>query len=75
MAVASSEVSEAKLQSIYAQLDSAESDKKGAQARVAQNEAQLELAKIDLDRTKIYSPIDGGVIDRAVDEGQTVCKE
>lgn len=72
MAVASSEVSEARLQSIYAQLDSAESDKKGAQARVAQNEAQLELAKIDLDRTKIYSPIDGVVIDRAVDEGQTV---
>ena len=72
MAVASSEVSEAKLQSIYAQLDSAESDKKGAQARVAQNEAQLELAKIDLDRTKIYSPIDGVIIDRAVDEGQTV---
>lgn len=72
MAVASSEVSEARLQSIYAQLDSAESDKKGAQARVAQNEAQLELAKIDLDRTKIYSPIDGVIIDRAVDEGQTV---
>lgn len=72
MAIASSEVSEAKLQSIYAQLDSAESDKKGAQARVAQNEAQLELAKIDLDRTKIYSPIDGVIIDRAVDEGQTV---
>ena len=72
MALASAESSQARLQSIYAQLESAEADKKGAQARVAQNEAQLELAKIDLDRTKIYSPIDGVVIDRAVDEGQTV---
>ena len=72
MAKASAEASKARKQSILAQMESNEADKKGAQARVRQNEAQLKLAQIDLERTKIYSPIDGVVINRKVDEGQTV---
>jgi HlyD family secretion protein len=41
-------------------------------ANVAQREAALAQARIDLDRTQIRSPIDGVVISRTVDVGQTV---
>jgi len=41
-----------------------------AQARVA--EGALEQAKLDLEHTRITSPIDGVVISREVDAGQTV---
>jgi HlyD family secretion protein len=43
-----------------------------ARASLAQAEADLEYKKINLGHTKILSPIDGVIIDRAVDEGQTV---
>jgi len=43
-----------------------------AKATVAQREAQLLQAEIDLDRTRIRSPIDGTVISRTIDIGQTV---
>ncbi|GAB6280319.1 MAG: efflux RND transporter periplasmic adaptor subunit [Thermovirga sp.] len=43
-----------------------------AKASLAEAEADLEYKKINLDYTKIFSPIDGVVIDREVDEGQTV---
>ncbi len=43
-----------------------------AQATVQQREASFEAARIDLQRTEIRSPIDGVVIDRAIDVGQTV---
>lgn len=43
-----------------------------AQAVQAQREALLAAAEIDLERTRIRSPIDGVVIERAVDRGQTV---
>lgn len=43
-----------------------------AKAVVAQRQAQLEQAQIDLDRTTIRSPIDGTVISRTIDVGQTV---
>ncbi len=43
-----------------------------AQATVQQREASLEADRIDLDRTEIRSPIDGIVVDRSVDIGQTV---
>ena len=41
-------------------------------ATIAQREAQLLQAQIDLDRTRIRSPIDGTVIGRTVDVGQIV---
>lgn len=43
-----------------------------AAATVKRNEAQLAQRKIDLDRTYIRSPVDGVVINRSVDVGQTV---
>jgi HlyD family secretion protein len=43
-----------------------------AKATLAQRHATLDSARIDLDRTFIRSPIDGVVIDRAVETGQTV---
>ena len=43
-----------------------------AQAQRARARASLRSAEIDLDRTEIRSPIDGVVIDRQVDPGQTV---
>jgi HlyD family secretion protein len=44
----------------------------GAQASVQAAEAELGAAQVDLDRTKIRSPIDGVVISRSIDVGQTV---
>jgi HlyD family secretion protein len=43
-----------------------------AQATLAQHKATLESARIDLERTYIRSPIDGVVVERAVQTGQTV---
>jgi HlyD family secretion protein len=43
-----------------------------AKATIAQREAALRVAEIDLERTEIRSPIDGTVISRTVDVGQTV---
>lgn len=43
-----------------------------ADAAVKMREAALAEAKVDLDRTTIYAPIDGVVIARKVEAGQTV---
>jgi len=43
-----------------------------SKAQVAQIGAQLKSSKTNLDYTRIYSPIDGIVINRAIDPGQTV---
>ncbi|MEN9705140.1 MAG: hypothetical protein RLZZ393_1019 [Pseudomonadota bacterium] len=43
-----------------------------AQAATRTREATLQQARIDLSRTEIRSPIDGVVIKRAIDRGQTV---
>lgn len=43
-----------------------------AEAQVKIREAVLERAKVDLSRCTIYSPVDGIVISRNVDVGQTV---
>src|SRR6185436_1043362 len=43
-----------------------------AKAQVAQIGAVLRSSKTNLDYTRIYSPIDGIVISRAIDPGQTV---
>lgn len=44
----------------------------GAQAGILAAEAMLNAAKVDLDRTIIRSPIDGVVIARNIEDGQTV---
>lgn len=43
-----------------------------ARSTIAARQASLTQAKIDLSRTEILSPIDGVVIERNVDNGQTV---
>jgi HlyD family secretion protein len=42
------------------------------EAQVEQSKSSLEQTRLDLDRTYIRSPVDGVVIDRQVDTGQTV---
>lgn len=54
------------------QLDVAKAQVASAQAGVRQREAALAQAQVDLERTEIRSPVDGVVIKRAVDVGQTV---
>lgn len=52
--------------------DSAATQETSAQAQVRQAQGALEQAKLDLEHTRITSPIDGVVISRDVDAGQTV---
>jgi HlyD family secretion protein len=58
--------------SAEAQVVANEATVKQAAAQVAQRQAALEIAETNLAYTKIYAPIDGIVINRAVDLGQTV---
>jgi HlyD family secretion protein len=60
------------VKSAQAQLAVTNAQVKSAQANVAQREAALAQAKIDLQRTKITSPVNGIVIKRAIERGQTV---
>jgi HlyD family secretion protein len=55
-----------------ADLDSAKTAYEGAQAQVAQSRAALSQAQTNLKYAKIESPIDGVVVDRSYDVGQTV---
>jgi len=55
-----------------ADMASAQAQLENAVATVAQRQAALDQARIDLGRTEIRSPIDGTVIERSVDVGQTV---
>jgi HlyD family secretion protein len=55
-----------------ADLDSAEASLLQAQATLRIRQANLQKAKVDLERCTIRSPIDGIVISRSVDVGQTV---
>ena len=55
-----------------ADLDNATATLHQAEATVKVKEANLEKAKVDLDHCTIHSPIDGIVISRSVDVGQTV---
>jgi HlyD family secretion protein len=52
--------------------DKSRADLHQAEAVVKTREALLRKAKVDLERTTIYAPIDGVVISRNVDVGQTV---
>ncbi|HKX95511.1 MAG TPA: efflux RND transporter periplasmic adaptor subunit, partial [Methylibium sp.] len=55
-----------------AQLEVAKAQAASARASIGQREAVLAQAKVDLDHTEIRSPVDGVVIKRSVDVGQTV---
>ena len=60
------------IQSAIAQLRVAEAMLASARAQVKQKAAALHQAKVDLDHTTIRAPVDGVVISRAIDIGQTV---
>jgi HlyD family secretion protein len=64
-AMRDSEVARAEIAVAKAQIEN-------AKAQIEQRSAQLLQAEIDLDRTRIRSPINGVVISRTVDVGQTV---
>jgi HlyD family secretion protein len=59
-------------QSAVADLAIAKANVDNAKATLEQREATLEAARIDLERTYIRAPIDGVVIERTVEAGQTV---
>ena len=59
-------------QSAVADLAIAKAQVVNAKATLAQRQATLDSSRIDLDRTYIRSPIDGVVIERTVETGQTV---
>jgi HlyD family secretion protein len=59
-------------ESAEVQYYSAKADLQSNEARLEQAKAQLDATKVDLDYTIIKSPIDGVVINRNVNEGQTV---
>ena len=49
-----------------------ESQAKNGEAQVRQRQAQLSQARIDLERTAIKAPVDGVVVKRSIEPGQTV---
>lgn len=55
-----------------AQLAVGESQVRNVEALVKQRDSQLSQAKVDLDRTTIRAPVDGIVIKKSVEPGQTV---
>ena len=60
------------LEAVDAAQQRAAADLTAAQASVAENRASLEVKETDLAKTVIYSPIDGIVLARSVEVGQTV---
>ncbi len=60
------------LRSARAALDVAGAQVRNSEATVKQRIAALAAAQVDLDRTVIRSPVDGVVIKRSVEPGQTV---
>jgi HlyD family secretion protein len=65
-------VSDADLDGAQVALMSAAAQVRSAEASVAQSKASLNQVKVNLEHTVITSPIDGIVVSRAVDTGQTV---
>lgn len=60
------------LKAVQAQVGVAQANVKLAQANVAQRDAALAQARIDLQRTRITSPVNGIVVKRTIERGQTV---
>jgi|SRR5665213_209307 len=71
-AVAQVKSAQANLESVKAQKQVAETQKVTAAAQVATADANLQNSQLDLDHTHITSPVDGVVIARNMDVGQTV---
>lgn len=65
-------VAQADLDTAQANFDIAQASVEAAEAAAAQARAQREQAQVNLQYTTIVSPIDGQVISRAIEMGQTV---
>jgi len=79
LAVAQTKAAEAQVKQAEADLEAAKAKVQSAQAQIKTNEAQvaqsaaaLRQTQITLEKATIYSPIDGIVVARNVDVGQTV---
>src|SRR5205807_3676124 len=64
--------SQAQVQQTQAQVQQSQAQAQQAEAQVQQAEAALRLAEVNLAHTTITSPIDGIVVSRDVNVGQTV---
>jgi len=71
-AKAQEEAQASQIRSAEAQLRVTEAQLQAAIANVTQQEAGLRQAQVDLDHTEIRAPVDGVVVSRTVDVGQTV---
>jgi HlyD family secretion protein len=71
-AAARVEQAQAAVRQAQAQIRSRQAALEQVQSDIVGAKAQLERAQINLELTKIYSPVDGVVISRSVDIGQTV---
>jgi HlyD family secretion protein len=78
-AKANADSAQAKLEQAQASVEQVEAQSNSASAQLEQTKALLQQAEADLDRSKlnleycnIYSPVDGVVISRNVDVGQTI---
>jgi HlyD family secretion protein len=63
---------EANVKSAEEQREVLKSQLTSAQAQVRQQTAMLAAAQVDLDHTIIHAPVDGTVVKRSMDKGQTV---
>jgi HlyD family secretion protein len=66
------ETTREQLKAVQAQLKVSEAQISSARAAVKQRESLLKQAQVDLERTIIRAPVDGTVILRNIDAGQTV---
>ncbi|MFM8818939.1 MAG: efflux RND transporter periplasmic adaptor subunit [Phenylobacterium sp.] len=64
--------SQSALEAVEAQARTSAAALEVARARVQQSRASLRTTEVDLSRTRIVSPIDGVVVLRAIEPGQTV---
>lgn len=71
-AVAQLEASQAGVNSAQASLEVTQAQLTAAEAQVRQKQAALDQANVDLRNTFIRAPVDGIVVSRSVDVGQTV---
>jgi HlyD family secretion protein len=71
-AVAQLDAANHQIQAVQAMVNVATTQLSSAQAQVKQAQATLEQAQLDLDHTQITAPVDGTVIARHMDVGQTV---
>jgi HlyD family secretion protein len=65
-------VAQEQVKTAQAQLAVGESQVRNVEALVKQRESQLAQARVDLERTTIRAPVDGTVVKKSVEPGQTV---